>query len=58
MEGHDLGRGAGLTEGPYAAAMGHPALGRKSSDGSLNMGYPAKTDGGKGAQLIEMYGVR
>lgn len=37
--------------------LGHPGLGRRLSDSSVTMGFPAK-DSGKGAQLIEMYGVR
>ncbi|KAK4057596.1 hypothetical protein OIO90_001241 [Microbotryomycetes sp. JL221] len=61
MQGHDLAHGARLAEGPYAVASestGHPAIGRRNSDSSLNMGYPAKAGNAKGAQLIEMYGVR
>jgi hypothetical protein len=37
--------------------LGHPGLGRRLSDSSINMGFPIKGSG-KGAQLIEMYGVR
>ncbi|KAK4055227.1 hypothetical protein OIV83_000507 [Microbotryomycetes sp. JL201] len=60
MHGHDLAHNASLAEGPYAAAgSGQPPHGRRNSDSSLNTGtYPVKQGDGKGAQLIEMYGVR
>ncbi|KAM0793449.1 hypothetical protein ACM66B_000893 [Microbotryomycetes sp. NB124-2] len=58
MHGHDLAHGASLTEGPYAAAAGLPRTGRRNSDSSLNSGHLTKQGNGKGAQYIEMYGVR
>ena len=52
--------GGSMRDGPYGAAGGgRPAMGRRASDSSITMGFPSGSGaGGKGQQLIEIYGVR
>ncbi|KAL8283663.1 hypothetical protein RQP46_005458 [Phenoliferia psychrophenolica] len=52
--------GGSMHDGPYGAAGGGTrALGRRASDSSITMGFPSGSGaGGKGQQLIEIYGVR
>lgn len=47
----------GRRDSPYGGAAVATQPRRRGSDSSINMGYPDRK-AGKGAQLIEMYGVR